>query len=281
MSSWFPGGWPAALLGLSLGLTVAAAQPPIAPRPIYTQCRTLKADGKDGDGVSQALRELNEGKEEKGRLAAIRTLGQSCDQRAVEPLIDLLGAPSIPVRVAAVEALGQLGSLDSLDPLFARVFDPSVEVRLALISSLASFQRQSARNMVLTGLAHPGEKEITQEEEMRLRGIAILTLNQLNDTTFSRKAITILQVLQNTKYPALQAIVEQTLAALPGTRHGTREMISILKTHSAPIMRIWAIQWLGKMRLAEGRDALAEAAANDRDQHVREEAAAALKLLGN
>ncbi len=262
----------------------------IAPRTVAAQCASLTPAGSGADGkaaaggekdtLSQAISGAGEqDNQEKERVGFVRQLGESCNQRAVRPLIDLLRDPSLAIRVAAIEGLGRLGDPESIDFLVDQAFDEAVEIRMALIGSLASFRYQKAKTTILNSIAHPGGKEITREDELRVRGVAILTLNNISDNTYCYKAITFLHDLGETKNPALLKVIDEIFTALTQTRNGTREMIGILKRHSSPMMRIWMAQRMGSLRLAEARDALSEIAANDRDPQVRGEAEAAIRMI--
>lgn len=267
-----------------MGSGMEAVGQPIAPRALITQCASLAPIGPGGepkgDAISEALGVArDQDAADKARVAMVGRLAESCSVRAVQPLIRLLRDPSLAVRVAAIEGLGRLGDPEAIDFLAEQALDESVEIRLALIGTLSSFRQQKAKSTVLNSIAHPGGKTIEREDELRVRGIAILTLNQLIDNTYCYKAITFLHDFGDTTSPSLLAIVDEIFAALPQTRNGTREMIGILKRHSSPMMRIWMAQRLGKLRVVEARDALAEVAAGDRDAKVKTEAEAALKMI--
>jgi hypothetical protein len=81
---------------------------------------------------------------EASRVGAIELLGRSCDQRAVEPLIGLLGDGSPRIRVAVIEALGRIGDPGSVEPLIEQIDGASSEVLAGLIRTLITFKVHTA-----------------------------------------------------------------------------------------------------------------------------------------
>jgi HEAT repeat protein len=257
------------------------AQPqasPVKPQPIYEQCPALTAGKATDDAVMRAIASLK-GKDAKIRTQAAQRLSQSCDRRAVDPLIELLNDEDPLIRIAAVEALGKLGDPASVSLLMDLTSDNHWRVRMALISALASFKIFGPRNVVLNGIANPGGVEITDENDIRVRCAAILTVNQLQDVQYSRKAILFLHFFQESKHENIRRLAEQTMYELKNTRNGPTEMYALLKQHYYFEIRRWMAYWIAKLNLENARAVLQDAAANDADQRVRQAASEALKQV--
>lgn len=265
------------LLLLSLCLSVAArAQSKLAPLPFYEQCASLR------EGASETLqRELAALKsaDAAARAEAVKQLSKACRQQAVEPLIGLLRSEDAQVRLAAIQTLGQLGSKEAVEPLRELTGDPDWRVRLALVPALGSFKVFQAKNAVLNSIFNPNGVEVTDEDDMRVRCIAALTLNQMTDVTFSRKSMQMMSFLLRSSQSNIRQLAEQTMYALKDTRNGPSELIGILKQQNMPEMRRWACEWLGKLGIERARPALEEAAAHDAHPAVKNAAAEALAKL--
>lgn len=267
------------ILVLLTCLTGAAAQS-LAPLPLLEQCAERRADGD----ISALVSELgNRSAGEAARVATIGKLGQSCAAGAVGEAQGLLGDPAPAVRAAAIEALGRLGDPESIDPLIDQIGQIGVgppEVGVALVRSLISFKSNKARSAVVNGIIHPLNRPVVGEGDMRIRAIALLTLNELPNTAYNRKSIGFLFEIQQSKDPAVVKIAEEALGLLPKTRNGAREMVGIIRNNNIPSIRTWMCQWIGKLGIEEGRESLTEIAASDPNQQTRAAAAEALKRLG-
>lgn len=243
---------------------------------LYAQCAQPLKDVASANAALVALKEPAP----KKRIAAANTLAQSCDARAVEPLLAALKEDKdAEVRVAAAAALGQLGSVDSVDPMIESLADSDARVRAQLGHSLGSFTVHRARNATLNILVNPGGAEIKDAADLRARCFGILVVNQMIDVRFSRKAIGFLFGFLDNKDPQLRAIAEATAVELQHTRNGLRELMGIIKVHNYPPFRRQAVEWLGRWGDAEARELLTETAANDRDPVVMQMAQEALKRL--
>ena len=263
----------------------AGAQPPAKPggapiksQPIYEPCASLKAGTSAEDAVAKGIASLKE-KDPKARAQAALALAPSCDDRAVDPLIDLLKDPEPTVRVAAVESLGRLGRPDSSEDLINVLQDPDWRVRMALISSLASFKTFRPRNMVLNGIANPSGADITDEDDMRVRCAAILTCAQMRDVSYSRKAILFLYNFLKSAHEPIRKLAEETMYELKNTRNSPSEFVAILKQSHDPQLRRWAAEWIGKIGIEYARPALEEVAAGDANPGVKQAAAQALRAM--
>lgn len=250
----------------------------IKPQPIYEQCKALIAGTATDDAVAKSIAGLKT-PDAKVRKLSVQQLGQSCDKRAVDPLLDLLGDPDPTIRIAAVEALGKLGDQETVQSLIEITGDQDPGVRLALVSSLASFPTFKARNAVVNNIANPNGEDLSNQDDLRVRCAAILTVCQLKDVSHSRKSILFLHGFLNSQHEATRKLAEQTMLELKNTRNAQTEMIAILKQSHDPALRRWAATWIGKIGFTGARDALQEAAATDSDASVKQLAAESLKQL--
>jgi HEAT repeat protein len=263
---------------IALNAVGAQGQARLEPLPIFEQCTILIDGAAPGETLKHQLAQLK-GTDAKQRQAAVEQLSKSCLSQAVEPLIDLLNDPEPQTRIAAIETLGQLGAKDSIEPLVERTSDPAWQVRLALVRALSSFKTFHTKNAVLNNIANPSDVVVTDENDMRVRCVAILTLNQLSDVQFSRKAVQFLYGYLRSNQLNIRQLAEQTMVALKETRNGPAELTGILKQHNMPEMRRWAALWLGELHIERGRQALEEAAANDAAPAVKHAATEALAKL--
>lgn len=267
------------LVSLLLIVPCARAQTAgVKPQPFYEQCPALKTGTADDDGVARHLAALKD-KAAPVRAQAAEQLSQSCDSRAVEPLIDALQDEDPQVRIAVITALGKLGDTNAVQPLAEVINDKNWRVRMALVSALASFKTFRARNLVLNGIANASGADVSDEDDMRVRAAAILTVNQLKDVQYSRKAILFLYTFLTSPHAPIRQLAEQTMFELKNTRNAATELAAILKNDNNPELRRWVALWIGKLSMESNREVLQTAAANDADPGVRQTAAEALKQL--
>lgn len=264
------------ICGWMTGACATAQTAPIKALPVYEQCQAL-TPGTD-EGVTRAIAALKS-QDAKARAQAAKQLSQSCDSRAVEPLIDVLGDADADVRIATIEALGKLGDPNSVQPMIEIVGSSDSRVRMSLVKAFASFKSFLGRNAVVNQIANPSGADITDENDMRVRCAAILTACDMKDVSHSRKSILFLYDFQQSKHDNIRKLADQTLLELKNTRNGATEMGAILKQSNNPVLRRWAATWIGKIGLDAARDALQQAATNDADTTVRQAAAESLKQL--
>jgi len=258
----------------------ALAQAKLEPQPLIEQCSALSDKPGGNESLQQQLAKLKS-TDANLRQAAIQQFGKACQSQAVEPLIDLLKDADPLVRGAAVEVLGQLGAKDAVEPLAELTADPDWRVRLALVRALSSFKTFRAKNAVLNNIVNANDVVITDEDDLRVRFVGILTLNQLSDVQFSRKAVQFMYHFLRHNNLKFRQLAEQTMWALKDTRNGPAELTGILKQHHMPEMRRWAAYWLGELHIERGRAALEETAASDTAPAVKYAAAEALTKLNS
>jgi cyclophilin family peptidyl-prolyl cis-trans isomerase/HEAT repeat protein len=92
------------------------------------------------------------------RVAAVRALGQIAGPAAIEPLMELLGAPALPENLAleTVAAIGGSGHSRAFDVLVERLADRSPAMRAAALTAVAKLW-PDAFLVVLSGLGRDPE----------------------------------------------------------------------------------------------------------------------------
>ena len=252
---------------------------PVA-QPLYQQCatRTSTVAGKRIVDA-QAARLKSSSTDE--RIRAAGELARSCDGRATQPLLAVLkDEKDGGVRAAAVKALGHLGDPEAIDPLRALIADPDAHVLFELGPALCAFQSYKASYDTLNSLANPFNRPMETLNDLAARCQAILSLFQLRDVGFSRKATQFLFSFSGHADPAYREMALAALREAGKTKNGPHEFVGILKQAPNPDFRVKAAYWIGELKIENGRDTLAETAANDRDPAVRREAEKALAKLG-
>ncbi|MEP7271345.1 MAG: HEAT repeat domain-containing protein [Acidobacteriota bacterium] len=246
---------------------------------LYEQCASLEAGGQSKE-FDQELGKLKSA-DLKTRSEAAERLAGRCEGRAVAPLLTMLREDKDALgRAAAARALGKLGDREAIDPMREAIADPAWEVRLAIGPALSSFQVHRASYDVLNQLVNPNSMTVIDEGDLYARCQAVLAVNQLRDVNFSRKSVHFLFFfLDNETNPVYKEMALATLTELKNTRNGPHEFVGVLKQNLNPLYRIKAADWIGRLGIASGEEALIETAANDRDPRVRDAASAALVKL--
>ena len=255
--------------------------PSFKPRAeaLYQQCESLDKGTADAQSLIRDIESLKSA-DVNMRIQAAERLAGSCDRRAVLPLTGMLKNDKSPLaRAAASQALGQLGDREMIDPLLEAIADPDWQVRAQVGRALCSFQVHRASYDVLNTLVNPLNTPLGDEGDLFARCQGILVINQLHDVNFSRKAVQLLLGFLDLDKPAMREIAVATMYELKKTRNGPHELNGLLKQSLIPDFRIKAAQWLGRLGIEGGREALVQAAANDRDPAVRDAATAALAQL--
>jgi len=254
----------------------------IAPLVLIEPCSPagagIRQNGSDSQTSSTPDLLASKNVDEETLVRQVEAVGRNCDKGAVEPLIDLLPTPSLRVRMAVIESLGRLGDPVAVDPLVQIVNTESNLVRRVIARTLLSIRRGISRSAALNWIANSSNK-LRDEEDLRLRGSVILSLNELNDNSTNRKAIMFLFSYQQSADSNVVRIADEIMSKIPATRNGARELIGIAKHSNDPTIRIWACSWIGRLRLTVGREVLTETAEKDISPLVRSAAAEALKLI--
>ncbi len=204
-------------------------------------------------------------------------LHPKCEPSAGSAAIETLRDADPLKRLKAVEAVYRACDDRAIDALIEAIADPDWRVRAAVGQALCSFQISRASNAALNMLVNPGDRRITDPDDLRARCLTILAINQLRDVRYSRKAIGFLFTFLDFKDERMRLIAEATAGQLKHTRNGYHELVGIVRQHNYPDFRRKAAIWLGTF--PEAAEVLAEVAANDRDESVRRAAREALERM--
>lgn len=161
---WQAIGW--LVVVLSMTATTVSAQ--INSRQIQQRYKKNTQGGSIDDQVRKlASEDPNE------RLEAVKQLGASRDQKAVEYLIQALGDPDVRVQVKAVEMLGEMRATDAtqvlIQHLFLRTTEPQMKQRI--LAALGKIGDPRA--------ARPIMEFLQRDLDPATRGTAIFALGDL------------------------------------------------------------------------------------------------------
>ncbi|MDF7826187.1 HEAT repeat domain-containing protein [Pontiellaceae bacterium B12227] len=122
---------------------------------------------KSAEAVNALIIALDDYKYEKIVLAAIKSLGQTGDPKAVDPLCKKLHERSYGIREACVEALSRIGSEGALKGIASRLGDVNETIRTAATSALQAAGKPAV----------PFAQEALREENHLARANAIKVLD--------------------------------------------------------------------------------------------------------
>jgi hypothetical protein len=135
-----PGGGLLILLAFLVVLTIFICAYMLFDRAMQKRVTRLK-ESNDIEGLAHALRSPLLG------AKAARAMGETGDERAVEPLINALGDKREDVRRAAAEALGKLGDRRAVEPLSRTLNDNYASVRDQARRALKCIEKNNAQNI--------------------------------------------------------------------------------------------------------------------------------------
>lgn len=198
------------------------------------------------------------------REEAAGALGALKDARAVLPLVQILADPDRSVRTAAIASLTAIGS-PSVVPVGGCLQHTNLNVQEAAASILSSI----ADARVFDGLI-----AAVGSADWVVRMHAAKALGRIRDP---RAVAALLPLLQD----KVKAVREDVVAAL--ARIGSEAVGPLLATlsHSEWLVRLHAVEALGRLRAVEAVDPLLYLAFNDPDMAVREDAVRALGDIGD
>jgi HEAT repeat protein len=198
------------------------------------------------------------------REEAAVALGTYRDPRAVVPLVSLLRDTDRAVREAAIGALTAIGE-HSVPVLGLCLSDPQLGVQEAASSVLASIADERVLAPLITSLVN---------RDWIVRMHAAKALGRIKDSSAIEPLIPLLQ-------DKVKAVREEATVALAAI--GDAALPSLLEAlkHSEWLVRLHAIEALGKMRSPAAVEPLLSALFNDHDQAVREDAVRALGQVGD
>ena len=193
------------------------------------------------------------------REEAAAMLGTLRDPRAVGPLVSLLRDSDRAVREAAIGALTAIGE-PSVPVLGLCLSDPQVTVQEAASTVLASI----ADERVLTPLI-----DSLKNSDWIVRMQAVRALGRIKDRTSIRQLIPLLQ-------DKVKAVREETSTALAAIGEAALPALQEATTHEEWLVRLHAVEALGKTKSAYAVEPLLTLLFNDHDSAVREDAVRAL-----
>lgn len=198
------------------------------------------------------------------REEAAVTLGTFRDPRAVVPLVSLLRDADRAVREAAIGALTAIGE-PSVPVLGLCLSDPQLGVQEAASSVLASIADERVLAPLIAALGN---------QDWIVRMHATKALGRIKNPSAIEPLIPLLQ-------DKVKAVREEATVALAAI--GNAALPSLLEALKHPewLVRLHAVEALGKMRSPAAVEPLLSALFNDHDQAIREDVVRALGQVGD
>lgn len=198
------------------------------------------------------------------REDAATVLGLARDARAVRPLIATLKDPDKAVRDAAVRALIAIGEA-SVEPLVDCLTDSNPTVQEAAASILAAIGDGRVIEALIGVLASPN---------WIVRMHAVKGLGRIGDPRAVEPLIPLLQ-------DKVKAVREDTAAALAHIGRAAVPVLVAALAHSEWLVRLHAVEALGRIKAPEAVEPLLSVLFNDPDASIREDAARSLGDIGD
>ena len=198
------------------------------------------------------------------REEAATMLGTLRDPRAVAPLVSVLRDGDRAVRDAASTALLAIGE-PAVTTLGACLSDPVLTVQELASSVLATIADARVLAPLISALKSP---------DWIVRMHAAKALGRIKDPG----TVTVLMPLLQDN---VKAVREETSTALAAVGNAALSSLLVALSHAEWLVRLHAIEALGKMRSPEAVDPLLSVLFNDRDRAVREDAVHALGQIGD
>jgi len=202
------------------------------------------------------------------RLNVVSLLAKSSDERAVEPLISVLGDPDC--RKIAVEALGQIGDKRAVEPLIPLLKHEDWRVRQSVVSAL----RQIGDSRAVEPLV-----PLLKDEEWEVRNSTVAALGQIGDP----QAIEPLKAALVDKNDAVCVSAVRALGQFntPDVIEALTEVLMYSLHSSGARMRYAAALALGKIGSAEKVEVMLDVLAHEKDTEVRKAIIIALGEIGD
>lgn len=198
------------------------------------------------------------------REEAAMALGEARDSRAVVPLLPMLKDPDRAVRNAAIAALTSIG-----EPAVVSLGACLRDNDLTLLESATSILARIGDPRVFDALVG-----VLGNADWIVRGNAAQALGRIGDVRGVDHLIPLLQdKVKAVRQEAARALVTMGEVALPRLRASLG--------HEDWIVRLHAVEALGKMRVPEVVEDLLSVMFNDRDTAVRVDAVRALGEIGD
>ncbi len=198
------------------------------------------------------------------REEAARLLGQLKDPRAVTPLVSLLRDQDRSVREAAVEALRAIG-VPAVEALGACLTENDLAVQEAASAILATVADERAITPLLSAL---------RSNDWIVRMHAAQALGRVRSADTVEALISLLQ-------DKVKAVREESATALAAIGDAAIPCLVQALKHDDWLVRLHAVESLGKARSPRAVEPLLSVLFNDRDSAVREDAVRALGEIGD
>lgn len=216
-----------------------------------------------GDPVAEQIAALRDEDWAIREEAAIQ-LGSLKDPRAVRPLVSILRDRDRSVREAAMGALTSIGE-PSVVALGACLTDPELSVQEAASAVLAFI----ADGRVLDPLVRA-----LRSSDWIVRMHAVKALGRIKDPETIQSLIPLLQ-------DKVKAVREETSSALAALGEAAIPALLDALTHADWLVRLHAVESLGKTKSRNAVEPLLSALFNDEDSAVREDVIRALGDIGD
>jgi len=198
------------------------------------------------------------------REEAAVALGTFRDPRAVVPLVSLLRDTDRAVREAAIGALTAIGE-PSVPALGICLSDPQPGVQEAASSVLATIADERVLVPLIGALGN---------RDWIVRMHAAKALGKIKDSSAIQPLLPLLQ-------DKVKAVREEATAALATIGDEALPPLLDALKHSEWLVRLHAVEALGKMRSAAVVEPLLSVLFNDHDQAIREDVVRALGQVGD
>ncbi len=198
------------------------------------------------------------------REEAAMMLGTLRDPRAVAPLVSVLHDGDRAVRDAAIGALLAIGE-PAVMPLGACLSDPVLTVQELASSVLATIADVRVLTQLIAALA---------SSDWIVRMHAAKALGRIQDPQAVGPLVPLLQ-------DKVKAVREEASTALAAIGEAALSSLLDALTHVEWLVRLHAVEALGKTKSPEAVVPLLSVLFNDRDRAVREDAARALGQIGD
>ena len=198
------------------------------------------------------------------REEAATMLGTLRDPRAVVPLVSVLRDGDRAVRDAAIGALLAIGE-PAVITLGACLSDPVLTVQELASSVLAAIADARVLTPLMAALASP---------DWIVRMHAAKALGRIQDPGAVARLVPLLQ-------DSVKAVREETSTALAAIGEVALPSLLGALAHGEWMVRLHAVEALGKTRSPEAVAPLLSVLFNDRDRAVREDAVRALGQIGD
>jgi len=215
------------------------------------------------DSVSEQIAALSD--EDWGvREEAATMLGSFKDPRAIVPLTRALHDTDRAVREAAIGALSSIGE-PSIPALGTCLADPALHVQEAASAILASIADTRVFAPLVAAL---------RSHDWIVRMHAAKALGRIGDP----QAVPALMPLLQDK---VKAVREEASSALAAIGSAAVSALLLALQHEEWLVRLHAVEALGKLKSPDAVDPLLRTLFNDRDSAIREDVVRALGAIGD